>query len=76
MATFKIVRDDDQLGIGSEFEKLVGKPISAFNTLAEMQAAIEKKIGRKLVSITVDVDEQRKRADALIAESKLLEKNF
>ncbi|SEO24446.1 hypothetical protein SAMN05216404_11519 [Nitrosospira multiformis] len=62
--------------LGKDFEKIVGKKLDQFRTPAEMEEAIEKKLGRKLKSVSVDPEQIRKQSEKIIKESYLLLNNL
>lgn len=62
--------------LGKGFEELVGKKLDQFNTPAEMEEAVEEKLGRKLISISVNPEKMRKQSQQIIEQSRLLLHNL
>ncbi|SCX56888.1 hypothetical protein [Nitrosospira sp. Nsp1] len=62
--------------LGKGFEELVGKKLDQFHTPAEMEEAIEEKLGRKLKSVSLDPEKMRKQSEKIIEQSRLLLHNL
>jgi hypothetical protein len=72
----RLVYSSEPYFLGKDFEETVGKKLDQFRTPTEMEEAIEKKLGYKLKSVSVDPEKIRKQSEKIIKESYQLLNNL
>ncbi len=56
------------VNLGDLFVRLVGKTLDHFHSPAELEAAVEEKVGHKLAPMTIDPERNRVEAELVIRQ--------